>query len=448
MTQVQGTRGGADLDEALLAARSVYAQARPKSRQIHESAAAVMPGGNTRTVLFHNPFPITVVGGEGCRIRDVDGFEYVNYLGEFTAGLFGHSNPVIRDAIEKALHAGISLSAHNTQEPLLARLLCERFPSLQSVRFTNSGTEANLMALATAIAVTGRRRVLVFKGGYHGSVLHFVRGGSAVNVPHEFVVARYNDVTEVEGIFATQGSQLAAILVEPMLGSGGCIPATRTFLAALRAGATKHGAVLIFDEVQTSRLAPGGLQEALSILPDMTTLGKYLGGGLSFGAFGGRDELMQRYDPRRSDALLHAGTFNNNILTMSAGVAALTHLFTPEVVRRLNERGDRLRARLNDVCTKAAVALRFTGLGSLLTAHLGVTAMPDVDDVARTDPRLKELLFFDLLSQGCYTAPRGMIALSLEIGDAECDLYVAALAAFVDRHGRFLAARTSHTTSP
>ena len=213
-------------------------------------------------------------------------------LGEFTAGIFGHTNQVIRSAVITALERGIDLSGHTVAEAELARVICDRFPSIALVRFTNSGTEANLMALAAATAFTGRRQILVFQGGYHGAVLSFTRGRSATNVPHDFLVSTYNDVAGTQRLIETHGDELAAILVEPMLGSGGCIPGERRFLETLRHASSACGAVLIFDEVMTSRLSAGGLQQALGIAADLTTLGKYLGGGLSFGAFGGRHDIM------------------------------------------------------------------------------------------------------------------------------------------------------------
>ncbi|MFZ0173605.1 MAG: aminotransferase class III-fold pyridoxal phosphate-dependent enzyme, partial [Acidimicrobiales bacterium] len=355
------TIAGTALQEALAQARARYASANPASLAAHLEAAAVMPGGNTRSVLFHKPFPLTMTRGEGCRLWDADGHEYVDLLGEYTAGLYGHSNPLIRTAVIEALNGGWNLGGHGAMEARLARLICDRFPSIELVRFTNSGTEANLMALGTAAAMTGRPSVMVFNGGYHGGVLAFAGGGSPVNVPYDWVVGRYNDAAGATALIERHGAGLGAILVEPMLGSGGCIPAGRDFLQALRAGADRSGALLIFDEVMTSRMSAGGQQARLGILPDMTTLGKYIGGGMSFGAFGGRRDIMERYDPRRTDALPHAGTFNNNVLSMAAGVAGLTSLFTPAAAEALFERGEALRDRLNG--TSAGLNMQWTGLG-------------------------------------------------------------------------------------
>lgn len=422
------------LDAALAEARQRYIGANPASLAAHIEAVAAMPGGNTRTVLFHTPFPLAMARGQGCRLWDVDGHEYVDLLGEYTAGLYGHSHPVIRTALDAALDRGWNLGAHGTMEARLASLVVDRFPGIDLVRFTNSGTEANLMAIATAVAITGRPRVMVFDGGYHGGVLYFGGGGIPINAPHQWVLGQYNDAAGAVALARAHAGELACILVEPMLGSGGCIPGEPGFLQALRDVAIETGAVLVFDEVMTSRMSSGGQQARLGITPDMTTLGKYIGGGMSFGAFGGQRGIMDRYDPRRADALPHAGTFNNNVLTMAAGVAGLTELFTPAAADALFARGEALRARLNAL----SPALQWTGLGSLLTAHFHQGPIRCPADIAGVDPGLRELFHLDMLDRGFYLARRGMIALSLEIGAAEMDAFAEAVAEFVESRASLL----------
>ncbi|WP_133902004.1 aspartate aminotransferase family protein [Actinophytocola oryzae] len=422
------------LDDVLGEVRNRFAAANPGSRAAHDTASAVMPGGNTRTTLFYPPFPLTMAGAEGCRLTDLDGHTYVDLLGDYTAGLYGHSNHIIRKAVESALDGGWNLGAHGEREARLAAVLCARFPSLDLVRFTNSGTEANLLALATATTRTGRGTILVFEGGYHGAVLTFAGGGSPVNVPHRFVVGHYNDLDAAAALADEHAADLAAILVEPVLGAGGCVPATRAFLELLRRKATETGAVLVFDEVMTSRMSGGGMQELLGITPDLTTLGKYAGGGMSFGAFGGRRELMSMYDPRRPGAVPHAGTFNNNVFSMTAGYVGLTELFPPQVSEALFARGERLRTRLGELSTE----LRWTGVGSMMTVHFQREPIASARDM-RPTPELNELFHLDMLHRGFHLARRGMIALSLEVGDAECDAFVEAVAGFLTDHGCHLA---------
>jgi glutamate-1-semialdehyde 2,1-aminomutase len=420
------------VDQAVADARARYVDRRPQSERAHREACAWLPGGNTRTVLHFDPFPFRVARGSGCELVDLDGHVYVDLLGEYTAGLYGHSEPAIRAAIERTLADGISFGAHNTYEPRLAAEICRRFASIELVRFTNSGTEANLMAVALARIATGRERLAVFDGGYHGGVLSYAHGPSPVNAPFPVVVGRYNDVEGARRLVTEHGPDLAAVLVEPMLGSGGCIAAAPEFLRALRDATHDAGTVLIFDEVMTSRLAPGGAQQRYGVAPDLTTLGKYFGGGLSFGAFGGRRDLMAHFDPTQPGALGHAGTFNNNVLSMAAGLAGLTEVLTPAAIEAVNARGDRLREALHATFAELGAPWCATGIGSLLGLHPTPGPIADPHDAEHADDRLRELLFFDLLDRGWYVARRGFVSLSLAVTDAHLDAFVAAVRAALE----------------
>ena len=415
-----------NLDTALTEARERYVAQRPVGAAMHAEAREVMPGGNTRTVLYHPPFPMRISRGHAQRVVDVDGHEYVDMLGEYTAGLYGHSQKVILDAVRAALDNGISLAGHNVYEARLAREIVDRFPALELVRFTNSGTEANLMAIALARVVTGRPGIAVMRGGYHGGLLYFGGGGSPVNAPYEAIVLDYNDVEGARASIREHADRLAAVVVEPVLGSGGVIPATREFLQALQEEARAHGVLLILDEVMTSRLSPSGAASLFGLTPDLLTLGKYLGGGLSFGAFGGRADLMGRFDPSQPGALPHAGTFNNNVLSMAAGLAGLTQVLDDARLEALNARGDRLREQLNAVMAPHGWVA--TGMGSMVGFHPVSGPVRSLADLADADDRRRELLFLDLLERGFYVAPRGFIALSIEVTDDDVDEFVAAVA--------------------
>lgn len=421
-----------DIAAALTEAQEQYRATNPKSLAQYEEACAALPGGNTRSAIYVEPFPLTMVRGEGAHLWDADGHQYVDFLSEFTAGLFGHSHPLIRRAIDAALDQGWNMGAHGPAEARFAAAIRDRFPSIDLVRFTNSGTEANLMAVAAARAITGRGKILVFNGGYHGGLFYFRGKGSAVNAPYDFVLADYNDIAGTRAAVAPHLRDLAAILVEPMLGGSGCIPATRAFLADLRALASETGAVLIFDEVMTSRLAPGGLQEVHGILPDMTTLGKYVGGGMSFGAFGGKAALMEWFDPRRKDGFQHAGTFNNNVLTMNAGFVGLTEIYTPARARTLNDFGDGLRERLNAAVRRRGLAMQFTGLGSMIGVHMTDAPIRCEADAKRGNADLLDLFYFDLLARGVWFAKRGMMALSIALDEADAAKLVAAVEEFTE----------------
>lgn len=427
----------ADIDQALAAAHRRFTEANPASLRQFEEQARYMPGANSRSVLFYAPFPLTIARGEGATLWDADGHRYADFIAEYTAGVYGHSAPEIREAVAEAMKGGINLTGHNLLEGRLARLICERFPQIEQLRFTNSGTEANLMAVTAALYFTGRRKIVVFSGGYHGGVLGFGAKPLPTTVPFDFLVLPYNDEQTAREQIGKHGPEIAAVLLEPMQGASGCIPGRLEFLQALRESATRVGALLIFDEVMTSRLAPHGLANKLGIRCDLTTLGKYIGGGMSFGAFGGRADVMALFDPR-TGPLAHSGTFNNNVLTMAAGHAGLTKLFTPEAAGALADRGDAMRKRLNALCAGEGVAMQFTGIGSLMNAHFVGGEVRSTDDLAPVDARLRQLLFFHLLSEGIYTSPRGFVVLSLPLSDADIDRYVAAIGCFVGEYRALL----------
>jgi len=426
---------------AVAQARARYASRRPLTQAMHERARASLPGGNTRSVLYHQPFPLRIARAWDAILQDVDGHRYVDLLGEYSAGLFGHSNPIVIEAMVDALHEGVSRGAHTGHEVDLAEAICARFGSIERVRFTNSGTEANLMALSAARAFTGRDRVLAFRGGYHGGLLTFTAGPSPVNAPYDVLLGEYNDVASTRALVREHADALACALVEPMLGSGGCIPGDPAFLSALREATRQAGVLLIFDEVMTSRTGAGGSQGRLGITPDLTTLGKYLGGGSSFGAFGGRADVMDLFDPARPDALPHAGTFNNNVASMAAGHAGLTQVYPPEVAERHTASGDRLRDDLARAIRAAGAPFTVTGVGSLLTIHATAGPVRSLADASRRDPGLAELLFLDLLDLGYYIAPRGYLALSLALTASQ-------LADFVRAVEQFLHARAALWAEP
>jgi glutamate-1-semialdehyde 2,1-aminomutase len=419
------------LERAVAEATQRYASKRPRSRALAERAARVLPGGNTRTVLHIDPFAFRVVGADGAILHDADGFDYVDLLGDYSAGLLGRRDAVA-DVIRGVLARGWSYGATSEPETTFAEAVVDRFPSIEQVRFTNSGTEANVMALVTACHATGRGKVVVFDHGYHGGPLSFSAAGAPTRIPFDYLILPYNDVPAAEGAFAEHGVEIACVLVEPMQGSAGCIPGAPAFLAALRSLTHQHGSVLVFDEVMTSRLAIGGAQQVLGITPDMTTLGKYLGGGLSFGAFGGRADLMAHYDPTRGGGLSHAGTFNNNAFTMAVGAFVATELVDADALAAVNGRGDRLRAGLQARFDASPLPFCVTGLGSMLCVH-PVPSPADLDDADPASSAWRSLFFHDLLDDGFYTAPRGYMALSMEVSDDDTGRFLEAVERFAER---------------
>jgi len=413
----------------------------PLSFERWNKAQEVMPGGNTRTVLHYEPFPLAVERGVGTHLYSLDNDCYLDFLGEYSAGLYGHSNSKILAAIKDAIDSGLVLGAPNKWESLLAEELCTRFNSIDKVRFTNSGTEANLMAIGAARAFTGRDKIMVFNGSYHGGVLYFKDNPSPVNAPYNIIKSQYNDVERTIELIKENMTDLAAVLVEPMLGSGGCIPASTEFIKSIRDTTQKCGVCLIFDEVMTSRSSSGGLQELLQVNPDITTLGKYLGGGASFGAFGGRSDIMALWDPTVPNALAHAGTFNNNTISMSAGFTGLTEVFTASVASDLFNKGENFKDTLNDLCKRYDVNLQVTGVGSILGLHVrdGVILQPP--KYSSSELNKLKLIHLEMSLRGFLFAQRGYMTLNIEMKDIHLEKFVNAFEDVIVSHKDIFSSR-------
>ncbi|KAL3457139.1 pyridoxal phosphate-dependent transferase [Aspergillus heterothallicus] len=375
----------------------------PRSKAAFERARNALPAGNTRSVLWSEPFPLTLKGGHGAHVTSVDGRDYLDFVSDFTAGLYGHSHPAINQAVADTLGEGFSLGGVIEQEAQLGEILQSRFKSIERVRFCNSGTEANTFALATATAFTGRNKILVFDKGYHGGTISFPSPAhNPMNLPHEFVIGIFDDIEKTNPLI---DDTVAAILIEPMQMAGGVRRASLEFLQFLRQRATEVSAVLIFDEVVTSRLHFHGLQGAWGVYPDMTTLGKYIGGGFSFGAFGGRADIMGLFDPfiQGSSVLHHSGTFNNNVFTMTAAVAA-AKLVTEESLDGLNKLGDYLREKGNEIVRQAGLkGVVLVGYGSLV----GIGFLGEQGHI------LREIFYFSMLKEGILIGRRGFLCLNL-----------------------------------
>jgi glutamate-1-semialdehyde 2,1-aminomutase len=427
-----------DLASALAEARERYTSANPLSLERHHRAASALPGGNTRAVMYWPPFPLTFTGGNGCRVSTLDGQELVDLVSEYSAALYGHSDPVIAAALKRAIDGGLVLGGPNAIEADYAHAIVERFPAIERVRFCNSGTEANVMAISVARAVTGRGTVIAMEDGYHGGVLTFAHGGSELNLPFPFVLAPYNDADATRALIRAHAGDLACVILEGVLGGGGCIPATAEFLEMIREETQAAGALMILDEVMTSRLGFRGLHGKLGLRPDLVTMGKYLGGGASFGCFGGRAELMDRFDPSRPDAFSHGGTFNNNVLSMAGGRAGLVEVLTEARSEEMNARGDRMRERMNGVLERHGISGTVTGCGSMMNVHFVAGPVASPRNLHGADPACLSLLQIELLLRGFYIASRGMIALSLPFGDAESEAFVAAFEDAISANRRVL----------
>jgi glutamate-1-semialdehyde 2,1-aminomutase len=436
-----------DLVSAAKEAEDRYIAANPESQRLAKAATANLPGGNTRTTVHFSPFPLYMTGGQGSKLTDVDGHTYTDFINEYTAGVYGHSNAVVAEAVREALSGGINLGAPTGRERMLAEEVERRFPAMELLRFCNSGTEANLLALATARAYTGKEAVLIFDGAYHGSILYFAHGGSPLNMKFEWITSEYNDLERATADIAKHAAKLAAVIVEPMQGGAGALAADPAFLKGLRKACDAHGVLLVLDEVMTSRLDFGGVQRKVGVKPDLMTLGKYVGGGVTFGAFGGRADIMSRFDPSRPDAYPHGGTFNNNVLAMAAGHAALTKVLSEERLQRMNALGDTIRERLNAHAAKHQVPMVATGMGSIFGIHFHKGAARNAGDLDRFEHgretainNAKKLFHLDMLAAGHYISRRIMGNLSIETSQAEADDFLAAVEEFLVTRGPALRA--------
>lgn len=438
MAMTSENRTNYTLDNALAATIDRYTVANRSSAAKHQLACAALPGGNTRTVLHFDPFPLVMERGRDASLWDVDGHRYTDFTGEFTAGLFGHSNDTIHTAIKKTLDEGILLCAPNEREQQLAQLLCDRFPSVDSVRFCNSGTEANLMSITAARAYTRKSHILVFDGGYHGGVFLFGDGQNSNNAPYPFILGNYNSPDETRSLIKQHADSLAAVLVEPMLGTGGAIPAEPDFLTAIREACTENNVVLIFDEVMTSRISRGGLQHHYGVIPDMTSFGKYLGGGMTFGAFGGQLDIMAQFDPRQTNHLPHAGTFNNNVLTMTAGVTALRDIYTPEVADSFTDKGEQFRTRLQSIAKTCGAAVEISGVGSLMAIHFTTEPIATRTPVKAVNPKLRQLFHLAMLNAGMYMNKQGYMALMLPLMTEDYDGFASLFEEFLLTHRQII----------
>lgn len=409
-----------------------YRESTPDSRAIHDRATDVMPGGDTRSVTYHPPYPAYVESAQGATLTTEDGEVLLDLLNNYTQAVLGHSPPAVVEAVCDQFRSGNGVAAPTEPIVELAERLVERTPSLEHVRFGNSGTEGTMNAIRAAIGWTGSDRVCKIHGGYHGThdaveiaVTDDGREhrGIPSNVEDRIETVRFNDTESLKTVFETTGSELACLILEPVLGVGGMVPATDGFLRTARDLTEETETLLIFDEVMTYRLSPGGAQERYDVVPDLTALGKLIGGGLPIGAFGGRRDVMHQFHPEEG-SIDHSGTFNGNRATMAGGAATLDRL-DADAISTLNSRGEELRARLSEVGAESRLPVRITGDGSLFQVHFTDEQVSDAEtSTAGQEPLLE--LFFALRSEGVFLAPRGMGNLSTATESKDLDTVVEA----------------------
>jgi glutamate-1-semialdehyde 2,1-aminomutase len=400
----------------------LYRRRTPRSRRLFTAAREYLPGGDSRSTLFYRPYPAVMDRGQGCILFDLDGNRLLDFTGNHSSLIHGYGHPEILTAVEAQLRKGTCFPGSSEPQLRLAHLLCDRIPSVDLVRFTNSGTEATLNAIRAARTFTGRRRIAKVDGSYHGTVDELM----ATAHPNVTVLP-FNDVAGARALIESEGERLAAVLVEPVLGSAGMIPAERGYLEMLRETTHRFGIILIFDEVVSFRVAFGGAQEYFDVLPDLTCLGKLIGGGFPSGAFGGRRDIMAMFDPSRGPPVIpHAGSHNANPIAMVAGAVTLT-LLTPAAIQQLNTRGAAFRQVLATAFSEAGIPVQITGLGSLFALHVGAHPVPSARDPMDPYTELRHEIFLGLYNEGVLIDPRGVGNLSTVIGEEEIGQFADAL---------------------
>lgn len=392
-----------------------------KSKELFEQAQMVIPGGVNSPVRAFKSVGMTppfIARANGCRLWDMDGNEYIDYVGSWGPLILGHRHPAVIHAIQRCLERGTTYGAPTDLEVTLAQMVVEALPSVEMVRMVNSGTEATMSALRLARAYTNRSKIVKFEGCYHGhhdsllikagsgALTHGVPTSPGVpeNIAGSTINARYNDLELLEKIFAEAGSEIAAVIVEPLAGNMGVVPPAEGFLQGLRSLCSKHGALLIFDEVITGfRLSYGGAQSYYNVLPDLTCLGKIIGGGLPVGAYGGRKEIMQMVSP--AGPVYQAGTLSGNPLAMTAGIATLEQLQQPGVYEELNRKSTLLAQGLSQAARAAGVPASFNRVQSLQTCFFTRHPVNDFASASTSDTRRYAAFFRSMLEQGIYLAP-------------------------------------------
>jgi glutamate-1-semialdehyde 2,1-aminomutase len=442
-----------ELLEKLRREIDLFVEKHPRSRISQFESEKHLPGGSSRGTSYFDPFPFFVDHGEGHYLHDVDGNRYLDFMINATSLITGHADPLVVKELSAQVRKGVSFSHPTDAQVRLAGLLCERIPSVESVRFVNSGTEATLNAIRVARAFSGKQKIAKFEGGYHGSNEYV---SVSVNTPREkldpggpkaipefpgmsqailddVLVLPYNDLKVCQENLLRYRNELSCVIMEPVVSNFGYAPAKLEFLRGIRDLTEELGILLIYDEVQSFRVAPGGAQELFGVVPDLTTLGKVIGGGMPVGAFGGRADVMALYDPTGAGPVIgHAGTFNANPMTMVAGEAVIQQL-TPKVYARLGRLGGILRSKLEAIFGEFNVEVQVTGVESLFGIHFTSEEVVDNRSMLRGDTDMKKLLFMGLLNEGVLTQAKAAGSLSTLTTETEVDRLVSATRSVVDR---------------
>jgi glutamate-1-semialdehyde 2,1-aminomutase len=410
-----------------------------KSKELFRKAQTLLPGGVNSPVRAFKSVggePIFITRANGSKMWDADGNMYIDYVGSWGPMLLGHSHPAVIDRVKRAAEGGLSYGAPTEIEILIAEKICSMVPSIDMVRMVNSGTEATLTAVRLARAYTGREKIIKFEGCYHGHGDSFlIKAGSGAltlgtpdspgvteGTARDTLIARFNDISSVEELFDKNPESIAAVIIEPVVGNMGCVPPVNGFLGKLRDVCTKHGTLLIFDEVMTGfRLARGGAQEKYGITPDLTTLGKVIGGGMPVGAYGGRREIMKLVAP--SGPMYQAGTLSGNPVAMAAGLEMLTQIDkTPELYTKLETKAAQFEEGLRTIIKGNGYPVTINRVGSMFTLFFTDKRVVDYDTAGTSDTKRFAAYFRSMLEQGIYLPPSQYEAAFVSYAHSDSDI--------------------------
>ncbi|MEE8413396.1 MAG: aspartate aminotransferase family protein [Dehalococcoidales bacterium] len=406
-----------------------YRRRTPNSRKTAEIASKYMPGGETRNAVWFSPYSIWLEKAEGCRFTDVDGHEYIDFNNCASAKILGHANPRVVAAVREQVLKGSLMGAFFPVLTRWAELLCDMVESVDKIRFGSTGSEGVLTAIHLARAATGKDLILKMDGCYHGNYDPVRYPSDAAGVPKSALAASisvpYNDNEAAERAIVENKDKLAAVIVEGAMVTAGCFPAREGYLKLLRRVTQENEVLLILDEVQTLRLAFGGVQKMCGIKADLTTMGKFIGGGYPVGAFGGREDLMQLCHPK-APRILHSGTFSGNPITATAGVATLEQLTDAEIAR-INNLGESFADGVRAVFKKLNIKGQVTGIGSLQNIHFSENLVFDWKSARETNKEMLHLYYLAMLERGVFSMPRGLYIISTPMTQKEIALAVKAV---------------------
>ncbi len=409
-----------------------YMEKFPASKERHEKLINYIPGGATRSLSYFKPYPIHIESGKAAFVFTHEGHKLLDVTNAYGAIVHGHGDPDIVKAVQEGITKGSQYSTPTDGQYKLAKLLCERIPGFDRIRFVNSGTEATMFALRTARAYTNKDKILKMTGGFHGThdcvaastKKNVITAGIPKGMTEDMLEVPFNDFKALEKTVKENADQLAAVIMEPFLGAGGVVLPAKGYLEHVRKVTQDNNVLLIFDEIFSYRVNTGGCQKLYGVTPDLTTVGKVIGGGLPIGVFGGKEEIMNIFCHEKSATpLYHSGTFNGYETLMQAGYAALSK-YDEKAIAYINKLGERLQKGLLRSFKDNGLNIQSNHIGSLLNIHFVNETITTAEQVLKSEEQLHTLTHLSLLNKGVFTIPRGLFILSCAMIEDDIDFLI------------------------